>query len=85
MKFKIKDESNVEREACVVTAFENDGHEYIIYSIDRDEKDANVFVSRLEKNSEGKNVLVDINDAEEKNKVNSIVNDIVGLPVVGDV
>ena len=35
-KFKITDEQNIEREANLITIFENDGKEYAVYSIDRD-------------------------------------------------
>lgn len=83
-KFKITDENNVEREASVVTVFENNGIEYVIYSIDRDENDVNIFVSRLVKNENGKTIIVDISDDAEKSRINDIVNDIVGLPLVGD-
>ena len=83
-KFKIIDENNVEREASVVTVFENNGIEYVIYSIDRDENDVNIFVSRLVKNENGKTIIVDISDDAEKSRINDIVNDIVGLPLVGD-
>lgn len=83
-KFKITDENNVEREASVVTVFENNGIEYVIYSIDRDENDVNIFVSRLVKDENGKTIIVDISDDAEKSRINDIVNDIVGLPLVGD-
>ena len=83
-KFKIVDENNVEREASVVAVVENSGSRYVVYSIDRDEENANIFVSKLDKDSEGKNIIVDINDENEKNKVSEIVNGIVNLPLVGD-
>ena len=83
-KFKITDENNVEREASVVTVFESNGIEYVIYSIDRDENDVNIFVSRLVKDENGKTIIVDISDDAEKSRINDIVNDIVGLPLVGD-
>ena len=83
-KFMIKDENNVEREATVITVVENNGKEYVIYSVARDEANVNVFASRLEKNSEGQNMIVDINDENEKAVVNEIVNGIISLPLVGD-
>ena len=83
-KFKIVDENNVERDASVVAVVENSGNQYVIYSIDRDEENANIFVSKLDKDSEGKNIIVDINDADEKSKISEIVNGIVNLPLVGD-
>ena len=50
-KFKITDEQNIEREANLITIFENEGKEYAVYSIDRDVETVNIFVSRIEKDA----------------------------------
>ena len=42
--FKITDEKNVERDATLLTVIEVDEKEYVIYSIDRDEENVNIFV-----------------------------------------
>lgn len=83
IKFIVKDENNVERDATLITVVENENKKYVVYSIDRDSDNVNVFVSRLEKNSEGKNIIVDINDESEKNRLNQIVREIIELPLVG--
>ena len=46
--------------------------DYVIYTINRDNENANIFVSRLENG-----VFVDIQDEKEKNKLDSIVKDMI--------
>ena len=80
-KFKITDEQNIEREANLITIFESDGKEYAVYSIDRDAETVNIFVSSLEKDSAGNDILKDIEDANEKQKIDNIVKEIIKLPL----
>lgn len=81
--FKIKDENNIERDAQVIAAIEQGGVDYLVYSINRDESNTNIFVSKIEKKDD-KNSLVDISDENEMNKIKEIVNNLIGLPLVGD-
>lgn len=80
-KFKIIDEQNIEREANIITSFENEGKQYMVYSIDRDVETVNIFVSRIEKDADGVDVLKDIEDQTEKQKIDSIVKEIIKLPL----
>jgi len=80
-KFKITDEQNIEREANLITIFEIDGKEYAVYSIDRDIETVNIFVSRLEKDEVGNEVLKDIDNPEEKSKIDNIVKELIKLPL----
>jgi len=80
-KFKITDEQNIEREANLITTFETEGKEYAVYSIDRDAETVNIFVSRIEKDEMGNNILKDIEDTEEKQKVDNIVKELIKLPL----
>lgn len=80
-KFKITDEQNIEREANLMTIFDCDGKEYAIYSIDRDAETVNIFVSRVEKDAAGNDVLKDIDNPEEKQKVDNIVKELIKLPL----
>ena len=80
-KFKITDEQNIEREANLITVFENEGKEYAIYSIDRDVETVNIFVSRIEKDANGVDTLKDITDPAEKLKIDNIVNEMIKLPL----
>ena len=80
-KFKITDEQNIEREANLMTIFECDGKEYAMYSIDRDTETVNIFVSRVEKDAAGNDILKDIDNPEEKQKVDNIVKELIKLPL----
>ncbi len=80
--FMIKDENNIERPATLITVVENEGNDYVIYSIDRDENTVNIFVSKLVKDSAGNDVIIDIADPSEKAKLNEIVRQIIKLPLV---
>ena len=80
-KFKITDEQNIEREANLITIFENEGKEYAVYSIDRDVETVNIFVSRIEKDTNGVDTLKDITDPEEKLKIDNIVKEMIKLPL----
>ena len=83
-KFMIKDENGVQREATLITVIESEGKKYAVYSIDRDNENVNVFISSLTTDQNGNNVLVDINDQNEKNKLIELVKNIIKLPLVGD-
>lgn len=80
-KFKITDEQNIEREANLITVFENEGKEYAVYSIDRDVETVNIFVSRIEKDANGADTLKDITDPAEKLKIDNIVKEMIKLPL----
>lgn len=80
-KFKITDEQNIEREANLITVFENEGKEYAVYSIDRDVETVNIFVSRIEKDANGNDTLKDITDQTEKLRIDNIVKELVKLPL----
>ena len=83
-KFMIKDENGVEREATLITVIENEGKKYAVYSIDRDNENVNIFVSNLTVDESGNNIISDIDDQNEKNKVAELVKNIIKLPLVGD-
>lgn len=80
-KFKITDEQNIEREANLITVFENEGKEYAVYSIDRDVETVNIFVSRIEKDANGVDTLKDITEPAEKLKIDNIVKEMIKLPL----
>ena len=80
-KFKVVDENNVEREATLITVIEVEKKEYAIYSIDRDEENVNIFVSELIKDENGHDILKDIEDLSEKEKITQIVKEIIKLPL----
>lgn len=77
--FKIKDENGIERDATGITCMELDGNKYLIYSIDRDQENSNIFVSKY--NSDGV-TLEDIIDINEKNKVDEVVKELIKIPLM---
>jgi len=82
-EFKIKDENNIERLANIIAIVESEGKEYVVYSVDRDQENVNIFVSCLTKDSIGNEVLIDITDPNEKARLNELVREIIKLPLVG--
>ena len=81
--FMIKDENNIERQATLITVVENEGNDYVVYSIDRDQNNVNIFISKLVKDSAGNDVIIDIADPSEKARLNELVREIIKLPLVG--
>lgn len=75
-KFTIIDEFDNEREAEVVTTFELDGKNYVVYSLDVDSDNCDVLVSELVMNDDGTATVKDIDSEEEKNKLHGIVNEL---------
>ena len=80
-KFKVTDEKGIEREANLITIFENDNIEYAVYSIDRDVETANIFVSQIVKDQNENDILKDIDSLETKQKIDNIVKEIIKLPL----
>lgn len=77
---KLVDEHNINREAKIITIIEYEGTEYVVYSIDRDEENANIFVSKLVK--EGSHLLLDeIQSTDVKEKIDNVVKEMIKLPL----
>lgn len=77
---KLVDEHNINREAKIITIIEYEGTEYVVYSIDRDEENANIFVSKLVK--EGDHLLLDeIQSTDVKEKIDNVVKEMIKLPL----
>lgn len=77
---KLVDEHNINREAKVITMIEYEGTEYVVYSIDRDEENANIFVSKLVK--EGDYLLLnEIQSVDIKEKIDNVVKEMIKLPL----
>lgn len=77
---KLVDEHNINREAKIITMIEYEGTEYVVYSIDRDEENANIFVSKLVK--EGDYLLLnEIQSTDVKEKIDNVVKEMIKLPL----
>ena len=73
-KFKVRDENGIEREATIITKIEENQVNYLVYTIDRDAQTSNIFVSKLINGN-----LEDIQNPEEKQKINELVKHIIKL------
>lgn len=73
-KFKVRDENGIEREATIITKIEENQVNYLVYTIDRDAQTSNIFVSKLVNGN-----LEDIQNPEEKQKINEQVKHIIKL------
>lgn len=78
-KFKIKDENGIEREATVLTKLESEGNNYLIYTVDRDEENTNIFVSKIITDLNGNNTITDILDQNEKQKIDELTKQIIKI------
>ena len=75
-KFKVVDENNLKHDAEVITAFTYKNKDYLVYSVDSDEENSNILVSRLVKDSEGYDIIEDIEDNDERQEVQNAVKEI---------
>ena len=76
-KFKVIDENNNELEAEIITVFDYKEKEYVIYAINKDEENADICVSLLEKDSNNYPIFKDINDSKEKEEIDKVVTEII--------
>ncbi len=74
--FKIIDENNIERLAGIIGTFTYNNNEYLIYNIDRDNENTNIFVSRLVRNVNGFDTIKDIEDPMERDIVKNMVREL---------
>ena len=73
IKFKIEVDGEV-KEAEMLKTVSLDGNNYAIYAIDKGDETSDILASRIIKDSEGKDTLVDLESDEERNKIKDIVN-----------
>ena len=78
---KVIDEHNIDRDASVMFAFDLEGSEYVVYWISRDEDNNNVFVSKILKNIDGTNSMLNIDDDDKKKEIAEIVKTLVSNAV----
>ena len=73
LKFKIEVDGEV-KEAEVLKTVTIDDNNYVIYAIDKGDETSDILASRIVKDNEGKDTLVDLETDEERNKIKDIVN-----------
>ena len=74
---KIVDEHGIDRVANVVCSIDVDGSDYVIYWIERDNDNDNLFVSKILKNNDGTSTMTNIEDSAEKSNLSEIVKELV--------
>ncbi len=74
---KVIDEHGIDREADVMCKIDVDGSDYVVYSIERDGENDNIFISKLVKNNDGTSNMMNIEDTMEKNKLSDIVKELI--------
>ena len=71
-KFKIEVDGEV-KEAELLKTVNIDYKTYAIYAIDKGDETSDILASRVEKDSEGKDILVDLETDDERNKLKDVV------------
>lgn len=74
---KIVDEHGIDRIADIVCPIDVMGSDYIVYVIERDNENDNVFVSKLIKNIDNTSNLMNIEDAMEKESISNLVKELI--------
>ena len=72
-KFKIEVDGEM-KEAEVLKTVSVDNNNYVIYAIDKGDETSDILASRIVKDDEGKDTLVDLETDDERNKLKDIVN-----------
>ena len=72
-KFKIEVDGEI-REAEVLKTVSVDNNDYVIYAIDKGDETSDILASRIVKDNEGNDSLVDLETDDERNKLKDIVN-----------
>ena len=72
-KFKIEVDGEM-REAEVLKTVSVDNNDYVIYAIDKGDETSDILASRIVKDNEGNESLVDLETDDERNKLKDIVN-----------
>jgi len=73
-KFIIQDRFGIKLDAELIMRFNVNEIEYILYSIDKDEQNVDVYVGRLIYDQNGNEMILSISDREEEEKIFSIVD-----------
>ena len=74
---KIVDEHGIDRIANIVCSIDVDGSDYVVYWIERDNDNDNLFISKLLKNNDGTSTMMNIEDSLEKNNLSDIVKELI--------
>ena len=82
-KFQVRVETGEIMEAELLTVVEIDSKEYAVYSIDNNNGTVDILASYVEKDEEGYDKLVDIDDPADKEKISMLRQTILQGPSSG--
>ena len=68
-KVTVLDEAGNEAEATIINVIEVNNQEYLLYSIDVNDEDANLYVNKIIRDENGEEDIVPIEDDIERNVV----------------
>ena len=74
---KVIDEHGIDRVADIICKFIIDNTDYVLYSIERDNENDNLFASKLLNNNDGTANMINIEDSLEKSKINEVVKELI--------
>ena len=80
-KVKVIDEHGIDREANVICKFTVDEKDYVLYSIERDSENDNLFVSKIINNNDETSNMVNIEDNMEKERINNVVKELITFSI----
>ena len=72
-KFLIEDENGLSKEANIITVFDYMNKRYMLYAVSKDDNNDNILVSELVKDSDGYDMLKDIEDDSIKEELDEVI------------
>ena len=78
---KVIDEHSIDRNAKIICGFSINGEKYVLYSIERDSDNDNLFVSKIVGNLDGTYNMANIDDSMIKGKIDAIVKELIKYSV----
>lgn len=75
--FKVEIETGEVKDAELITIVSIDGKEYAIYMIENDMGSVDILASYVQKDAEGYDILVDIENEEDRQKVIEFISDLI--------
>lgn len=75
--FEMRDENGVMREARIIDKIDINGQDYLIYALSINEEEDSIYVSKVIKNVNGEEEIVNIQDDNERDIVINTVREVI--------
>ena len=75
--FEMQDENGIMREARIIDKIEINGQDYLIYALSINEEEDSIYVSKVIKNVNGEEEIVNIQDDNERDIVINTVREVI--------